>query len=80
MSSCRSTPSSSATWACAAASHPSGPRRRYIPGLLDDVLAGRINPGRVFDFETDLEHVVDGYRAMDERRAVKSLVRVAPAR
>jgi threonine dehydrogenase-like Zn-dependent dehydrogenase len=56
------------------------PVRRYIPELLDAVLAGRINPGRVFDFETDLEHVVDGYRAMDERRAVKSLVRVAPAR
>jgi len=55
------------------------PVRRYIPELLDDVLAGRINPGRVFDFETDLEHVVDGYRAMDERRAVKSLVRVSAA-
>jgi threonine dehydrogenase-like Zn-dependent dehydrogenase len=56
------------------------PVRRYLPELLDDVLAGRINPGRVFDFETDLQHVVDGYRAMDERRAIKSLVRVAPAR
>ncbi len=53
------------------------PVRRYIPELLDDVLSGRINPGRVFDFETDLEHVADGYRAMDERRAVKSLVRVS---
>ena len=56
------------------------PVRRYLPELLEAVLAGAINPGRVFDFETDLEHVVDGYRAMDERRAVKSLVRVAPAR
>jgi len=52
------------------------PARKYIPELLDDVLAGRINPGRVFDFETDLDHVVDGYIAMDERRAIKSLVRV----
>jgi threonine dehydrogenase-like Zn-dependent dehydrogenase len=52
------------------------PVRRYLPELMKDVLAGTINPGRVFDFETDLEHVVDGYRAMDERRAVKSLVRV----
>jgi threonine dehydrogenase-like Zn-dependent dehydrogenase len=52
------------------------PVRRYLPELLADVLAGLINPGRVFDFETDLEHVVDGYRAMDERRAIKSLVRV----
>jgi threonine dehydrogenase-like Zn-dependent dehydrogenase len=53
------------------------PARRYIPDLLPDVLAGRINPGRVFDFETDLDHIVDGYDAMDERRAIKSLVRVA---
>ena len=48
----------------------------YIPDLLDDVLAGRINPGRVFDYETDLEHVAEAYAAMDERRAIKSLVRV----
>lgn len=53
------------------------PARKYIPELLPDVLAGRINPGRVFDFETDLDHIVDGYAAMDERRAIKSLVRVA---
>ena len=50
--------------------------RAYIPELLDDVLAGRIQPGRVFDFETDLEGVPEAYAAMDERRAVKSLVRV----
>jgi hypothetical protein len=31
----------------------------------------------VFDFETDLDHIVDGYEAMDDRRAIKSLVRVA---
>jgi threonine dehydrogenase-like Zn-dependent dehydrogenase len=55
------------------------PARRYIPELLADVLAGRINPGRVFDFETDLDHVVDGYEAMDERRAIKALVRVGAA-
>lgn len=36
-----------------------------------------IDPGRVFDHETDLEHVGDAYRAMDERRAIKSLVRVS---
>ena len=52
------------------------PARRYLPELMADVLAGRINPGRVFDFETDLDHVAEGYKAMDERRAVKSLVRV----
>jgi threonine dehydrogenase-like Zn-dependent dehydrogenase len=52
------------------------PARVYIPELMDDVLAGRINPGRVFDFETDLDHVADGYAAMDERRAIKSVVRI----
>jgi threonine dehydrogenase-like Zn-dependent dehydrogenase len=52
------------------------PVRRYLPELLEDVLAGHINPGRVFDFETDLEGIAGAYRAMDERRAVKALVRV----
>jgi threonine dehydrogenase-like Zn-dependent dehydrogenase len=52
------------------------PVRAYIPELLEDVLAGRIEPGRVFDFDTDLDHVVDAYTAMDERRAIKSLIRV----
>jgi len=52
------------------------PARIYIPELLDDVLYGRINPGRVFDFETDLKDIVKAYDAMDERRAIKSLVRV----
>jgi hypothetical protein len=52
------------------------PVRTYIPELLDDVLQGRIDPGRVFDFETDLEGIAGAYAAMDERRAVKSLVRV----
>jgi len=52
------------------------PARIYIPELLDDVLAGTINPGLVFDYETDLDHVADAYSAMDERRAIKSLVRV----
>jgi threonine dehydrogenase-like Zn-dependent dehydrogenase len=52
------------------------PARAYIPDLLDDVLEGRINPGRVFDFETDLDGIPEAYAAMDERRAIKSLVRV----
>jgi len=55
------------------------PVRRYIPELLDDVLAGRINPGRVFDFETNLDGIADAYAAMDERRAVKALIRVGRA-
>jgi len=52
------------------------PVHTYIPELLEDVLQGRIDPGRVFDFETDLEGIAEAYAAMDERRAVKSLVRV----
>ncbi len=52
------------------------PARAYIPELLEDVLAERINPGRVFDFETSLEDVGEAYAAMDERRAIKSLLTV----
>jgi len=52
------------------------PARIYIPELLGDVLDATINPGLVFDYETGLDHIADAYRAMDERRAIKSLVRV----
>ena len=52
------------------------PARIYIPDLLPDVLDGSINPGLVFDYETDLDRLADAYQAMDERRAVKSLIRV----
>ena len=52
------------------------PARIYIPELLDDVLEGAIDPGVVLDYETDLEHIADAYAAMDERRAIKSLVRI----
>jgi threonine dehydrogenase-like Zn-dependent dehydrogenase len=54
----------------------SAPVRAYIPELLPDVLEGRIEPGRVFDFETDLDGIAEAYAVMDERRAIKSLVRV----
>jgi threonine dehydrogenase-like Zn-dependent dehydrogenase len=56
------------------------PVRAYLPALLADVLDGTINPGLVFDFETDLDGVAAAYAAMDERRAIKSLVRVGAAR
>jgi threonine dehydrogenase-like Zn-dependent dehydrogenase len=52
------------------------PARIYIPELLGDVLGGAINPGLVLDYETDLDHVADAYAAMDQRRAIKSLIRV----
>jgi threonine dehydrogenase-like Zn-dependent dehydrogenase len=54
----------------------SAPARAYIPELLGDVLEGRIDPGRVLDFETDLDGTAEAYAAMDERRAIKSLLRV----
>lgn len=53
------------------------PSRAYVPILLDAVLKGEINPGKVFDFETDIEHINDAYKAMDERRAIKSLLKVS---
>jgi threonine dehydrogenase-like Zn-dependent dehydrogenase len=40
-------------------------------------LRGGINPGRVFDFETNLDGIAEAYAAMDERRAIKSLIRIA---
>ena len=52
------------------------PVRRYLPQLIDLVVKGRIHPGKVFDLELPLEQVADGYRAMDERRAIKTLLRV----
>jgi threonine dehydrogenase-like Zn-dependent dehydrogenase len=50
------------------------PVRVYLPELLRDVLEGRIQPGRVFDLELPLAEVAEGYAAMDERRAIKSLL------
>ncbi|MFJ4186829.1 zinc-dependent alcohol dehydrogenase family protein [Kitasatospora sp. NPDC089509] len=47
------------------------PARAYIPELLADVLSGAIEPGLVFDRTVDLDGVPDGYRAMDERTALK---------
>ncbi|MFC5729951.1 MULTISPECIES: zinc-dependent alcohol dehydrogenase family protein [Nocardioides] len=51
------------------------PVRRYLPELLELVVAGRIDPGRVFDLTLPLEEAPEGYRAMDERRAIKVMLR-----
>jgi threonine dehydrogenase-like Zn-dependent dehydrogenase len=51
------------------------PVRRYLPELIQLVENGTINPGKVFDLELPLEQVAEGYRAMDERRAIKTLLR-----
>ncbi len=53
------------------------PARAYIPALLNDVIKGRINPGRVFDFVTDLDNIQEAYAVMDERRAIKSLIKIS---
>ena len=51
------------------------PVRAYIDELLPDVMEGRIEPGRVFDRTVDLDDVPDGYRAMNDREALKVMVR-----
>jgi len=50
------------------------PVRAYLPELLDLVTSGAINPGLVFDLTLPLDEVAEGYRAMDERRAIKVLI------
>jgi alcohol dehydrogenase len=53
------------------------PARAYQPELLKQVLEGSINPGQVFDLTTDLDHIAEAYAAMDERRAIKALIKVS---
>lgn len=50
------------------------PVRRYLPELIDLVWKRKINPGKVFDLTIPLNKVSEGYRAMDERRAIKALL------
>jgi len=52
------------------------PVRRYLPELIGLVWNGNINPGKVFDLTLPLSDVAEGYKAMDERRAIKTLLRV----
>ena len=51
------------------------PVRRFLPQLIDLVWKSKINPGRVFDLTLSLDQVAEAYRAMDERRAIKTLLR-----
>ncbi|MEU8471481.1 zinc-dependent alcohol dehydrogenase family protein [Streptomyces sp. NPDC029006] len=51
------------------------PVRRYLPDLIERVLSGRIDPGKVFDLTLPLDRVAEGYQAMDERRAIKALLK-----
>ena len=50
------------------------PVRRYLPHLIDLVVNEKIRPGKVFDLTMPLSQVAEGYRAMDERRAIKTLL------
>jgi threonine dehydrogenase-like Zn-dependent dehydrogenase len=51
------------------------PVRQYLPELIGLVWNGKIDPGKVFDLTLPLDQVAEGYRAMDERRAIKALLR-----
>lgn len=50
------------------------PVRRFLPDLISLIESRAINPGKVFDLELPLADAADGYRAMDERRAIKVLL------
>jgi threonine dehydrogenase-like Zn-dependent dehydrogenase len=50
------------------------PVRRFLPKLIELVLNRKIDPGKVFDLTLPIEQVAEGYRAMDERRAIKTLL------
>jgi len=52
------------------------PVRRFLPHLIDLVLQRKISPGKVFDLELPLSDIAEGYKAMDERRAIKAMLRV----
>ena len=50
--------------------------RRFLPDLMERISNGTIEPGEVFDLALPLQEVAEGYRAMDERRAIKTLLTV----
>lgn len=51
------------------------PVRRFLPDLIERIWERRIDPGKVFDLELPLDRAADGYRAMDDREAIKVLLR-----
>ena len=50
------------------------PVRHYLPEMIDLVVNGKIDRAKVFDLTLPLDQVAEGYRAMDERRAIKALL------
>jgi threonine dehydrogenase-like Zn-dependent dehydrogenase len=69
-----STPTGIPFWKNVSVGGGPAPARAYIDELLPDVLEGRIGPGRVFDRSGTLNDVPDGYRAMNDRDAIKFLI------
>ena len=53
------------------------PTRAYAPLLLDAVLKGDINPGRVFTYATTLDNINEAYQKMDQRQTIKSLLKIS---
>jgi threonine dehydrogenase-like Zn-dependent dehydrogenase len=51
------------------------PVRRFPPELIDLIWNRQIDPGKVFDLTLPLDETAEGYRAMDQRRAIKTLLR-----
>jgi threonine dehydrogenase-like Zn-dependent dehydrogenase len=62
-------------WSLAHVHGGPAPVRRFLPELIDLIWNRRIDPGKVFDAELPLEEAADGYRAMDQREAIKVLLR-----
>jgi threonine dehydrogenase-like Zn-dependent dehydrogenase len=52
------------------------PLRRFLPELIDLIADRTIDPGKVFDLTLPLDQAAEGYKAMDERRAIKTLLQV----
>ena len=66
-------------WSLAHVHGGPAPVRRFLPQLIDLIWNRKINPGKVFDLELPLSRAAEGYRAMDERRAIKVLLRPGSA-
>src|SRR5215203_6007929 len=62
-------------WSLAHVHGGPAPVRRFLPELIDLIWNRRIDPGKVFDLDLPLEDAADGYRAMDQRDAIKTLLR-----
>jgi threonine dehydrogenase-like Zn-dependent dehydrogenase len=62
-------------WSLAHVHGGPAPVRRFLPDLLELIWSRQINPGKVFDLELPLDEAAAGYRAMDQREAIKVLLR-----